>query len=117
MENIINNPGAEFELPEIPDIENYDMAEWLFQFDNDEPVVIAWSNTEEEPGELTFTLRANSESSIIFSNSDGTKKLTLYARKMSEERREELRIQRAKEQEILDRLNSETKSEESSTES
>ena len=117
MENMINDPAAEFELPEIPDIENYDMAEWLFQFDNDEPVVIAWSNTEEEPGELTFTLRANSESSIIFSNAEGTKKLKLYARRMSDERREELRIQRAKEQELLEKLNSESQPEEPPTES
>lgn len=107
MENQTNELTPEFELPEIPGIENYDMAEWLFQFDNDEPVIIAWSNTEEEPGELNFSLRPNSESSVTFSNAEGTKKLTIFARKMSEERRQELRDQRIKEQEILEKLNSE----------
>ena len=71
-------------------IENFDQAEWCFQFDDEDPIVIAWSNDENEPGELTFMLKANNESRIAFQSADGSKILRLFARSMSNEKREEL---------------------------
>lgn len=71
-------------------IEYFDQAEWCFQFDDDEPISIAWSNDENEPGELTFMLKANNESRIVFQSADGTKTLRLFARSMSNEKRDEL---------------------------
>jgi hypothetical protein len=91
----------------VPGIEVFDMAEWVFQFDEEEPIVMAWSNTEEDPGDLTFSLKPNSGSSIIFQSAKGDKKLQIYCRRMSEERREELREQKRKNQEYLEKLNSE----------
>ena len=97
----------ELEIPEIPGIENFDMAEWIFQFDDGEPVVIAWSNSEEDPGELSFILKPNSGSRVTFQSADGSKKMSLFSRRMSEERRTELRELELKEKETIRRLNSE----------
>ncbi len=73
-----------------PEPENYDLAEWVCQFDDDEPIVIAWSNTKENPGELRFTLKPNSDSNVIFRSADGTKSFKLFSRSMSKERRDSL---------------------------
>lgn len=104
MENIEQNPFENLEVPEIPDIENFDMAEWVFQFDDDEPIVIAWSNTEEDPGELSFILKPNSESSVIFKSKDGKKTLRLYSRLMPAEKREELKRLRESEENLKNNL-------------
>ena len=112
MENQINETGADFEIPEIPGVEEFDMAEWAFQFDDDEPVVIAWSNSEEEAGELTFMIKANSGSNVIFKSSDGTKTMKLFSRRMSEQRRQELREQRMREQELIEKINNQEPSDE-----
>lgn len=107
MENQNLQPHNALGIPEIPGIENFDMAEWVFQFDNEQPVVIAWSNTEDDPGELSFVLKPNSGSNVIFQSSDGTKKMSIFSRRMSEERRAELRALKIKEEELIEKLNSE----------
>jgi hypothetical protein len=78
-----NLPSDE-ELHTILGIVDYKQAEWVFQFDDEEPVVFAWSGTTEEPGDLTFTIKPNSDSNVVFSNQDGTKILRLFAREMSD---------------------------------
>ena len=80
----------EDQIQEVIGVEKFDQAEWCFQFDDDEPVVIAWSNDANEPGELTFMLKANSESRIAFQSVDGDKTLRIFARSMSNEKRAEL---------------------------
>lgn len=84
---IEGNLPAEGEIKKILGIEQFEQAEWVFQFDDDEPVVMAWSSTESEPGQLNFVLSADSESSIIFQSPDGKKTMRLFCRKMSEETR------------------------------
>lgn len=69
-------------------IEEFKQAEWVFQFDDEEPIVIAWSNDPSEAGELSFVLKANSGSNITFQSADGKKTLRLFSREMSEETRE-----------------------------
>lgn len=83
MENIENQPeGAQ----KIVGTEQYNEAEWVFQFDTDEPIVFAWSDKDAvEPGEVNITLKANSNSSITFMSVDGNKILKAYARPISEE--------------------------------
>ena len=71
-------------------IEEFKQAEWVFQFDEDEPVVIAWSNDESEAGELSFVLKANSGSNIVFQSPNGDKTLRLFSREMSDSTREKL---------------------------
>jgi hypothetical protein len=68
-------------------IEEFSQAEWVFQFDNDEPVVIAWSNDTTEAGELSFILKPNSGSNITFQSQDGKKTLRIFSREMSDETR------------------------------
>jgi hypothetical protein len=83
MENIENQPEG---APKIVGIEEYKEAEWVFQFDTEEPIVFAWSDKDSsEPGEVTVTLKANSNSSITFMSADGNKILKAYARPISEE--------------------------------
>ena len=69
-------------------IESFDQAEWVFQFDEDEPIVIAWSNDESEAGELSFVLKPNSGSNITFQSQDGKKTLRIFSREMTDGPRE-----------------------------
>jgi hypothetical protein len=108
MENQILQNQDDFTLPEVPGIENFDMAEWVFQFDDDEPVVVAWSNSEEDPGDLSFILKPNSGSNVFFQSSCGKKTLKLFSRRMSDERRKELKELKDKEKEIIQKLNNST---------
>lgn len=70
-------------LPE--DYQEFDQAEWVFQFDDEEPEVFAWSTNPEEAGKVLFTLSANSSSSITFVSPISGRKLNVYSRPMSEE--------------------------------
>lgn len=88
----------------IPDVVEFDQAEWVFQFDEDPPVVIAWSSTEETAGTLTFSLQANSGSNLIFKSGDGQKMLKIYSREMPESRRRELRQFRKNEEQLQEKL-------------
>lgn len=72
------------EINNLIDVIEYKEAEWVFQFDNDEPVVFAWSNDGEKPGEVKITLKSDSKSTITFVSPDGTKALRLYCREMSD---------------------------------
>jgi hypothetical protein len=80
----------ETEEVQIATSKDYDLAEWVCQFDNDEPIAIAWSNDKENPGELGFTLKPNPDSNVIFQSADGTKRFKLFSRSMSKEKRDEL---------------------------
>ena len=71
---------------------DYDLAEWVCQFDDEEPIVIAWSNSKEDPGELGFTLKPNPDSSVAFRSADGTKSFKVFSRSMSKEKRDELEL-------------------------
>jgi hypothetical protein len=77
----------ELEEKEIPTVEEYSQAEWVFQFDDEEPEVFAWSTNSEEAGTLSFILSANSSSSMTFVSPHTGKKLNVYSRPMSEETR------------------------------
>jgi hypothetical protein len=101
----INQPMSEAEEMEILGIEEFDRAEWVFQFDDEEPIVIAWSNSKEEPGELSFVLKANSESNLTFRSIDGSRKMQIFARRMPDERRAELDELQRIEQENIEKIN------------
>jgi len=63
----------------------FDEAEWVFQFNDEEPIVFAWSEGSDDAGEVIITLKPHDKSSITFRNEDGSKTLSLYARPISEE--------------------------------
>jgi hypothetical protein len=73
----------------IAEIEEYKQAEWVFQFDDDEPIVFAWTNGEgDEPAEVNINLKANSQSSIFFASPDLQKRMRIFCREMSDQTRE-----------------------------
>jgi hypothetical protein len=53
LEGIIPDEATEMK---ILGIEEFDQAEWVFQFDGDEPIVIAWSNDASEDGKKTLRI-------------------------------------------------------------
>ena len=66
--------------------EKLEQCEWVFQFDNDEPQIFAWTSedmTNEEPT-VTFTISNNKDAYISFTNKDTLKKFKLYARELTE---------------------------------
>ena len=87
MENKEINPNDYIldtsNLPE--NYQEFDQAEWVFQFDDEEPEVFAWSTNPEEAGNLSFILSANSSSSITFISNQTGRKLNVFSRPMSEE--------------------------------
>lgn len=96
---------SESEELKILGIEEFDRAEWVFQFDDEEPIVMAWSTSKEEAGELSFILKANSGSNITFRSADGTKSLQIFARRMSDERRDELDQIQKNEEALIEKIN------------
>jgi hypothetical protein len=89
MENKEINPNDYIlDTSNLPkDYQEFDQAEWVFQFDDEEPEVFAWSTNPEEAGNLSFILSANSSSSITFVSPHTGKKLNVFSREMSEETR------------------------------
>jgi hypothetical protein len=82
----MNQPEEILVTPkEVVQSENFKDAEWVFQFDNEEPIVFAWSNDSGEAGEVNITLRANSNSSVLFSSASGDKIFRMYSRPITEE--------------------------------
>jgi hypothetical protein len=82
-ETQINSPIEAVEFKE---------AEWVFQFDEDEPIVFAWTDGEsEEPAEVKIILKPNSNSSVFFASSDLKKKLRIFCREMSDNTRQNLK--------------------------
>jgi hypothetical protein len=81
MENLeIETPS-----PSIDEIKSFERAEWVFQFDDEEPVVFAWSNDPSDPGEINISLKPDPSSRIIFTDKEGKRKFSLYSREISKD--------------------------------
>ena len=78
------NPELEI-IPEISQPESFKRAEWVFQFDKEEPIVFAWSNDPTDPGEININIKPNSSSGITFTDKDGKRTFSLFSREISEE--------------------------------
>jgi len=66
--------------------EKLEQCEWVFQFDDDEPQVFAWTSedmTNEEPT-VTFTISNTKDAYISFTNKETLKKFKLYARELTD---------------------------------
>ena len=70
----------------------FTQAEWCFQFDEDQPNVFAWSQREDDPGDLTFNIGPKEGANIVFRSPEG-KTFTLFVREMSEASKEARSIQ------------------------
>ena len=87
----IENEQAE-ELAPIGELklsspEKLEQCEWVFQFDEDEPQIFAWTSedmTDEDPT-VTFTVSNTKDAYISFTNKETGKKFKLFARELSDE--------------------------------
>jgi hypothetical protein len=65
--------------------EKLEQCEWVFQFDEDEPQIFAWTSedmTDEDPT-VTFTVSNTKDAYISFTNKETGKKFKLFARELS----------------------------------
>jgi len=70
--------------------EKLEQCEWVFQFDEDEPQIFAWTSedmTDEDPT-VTFTVSNTKNAYISFTNRETGKKFKLFARELSKEGKE-----------------------------
>jgi hypothetical protein len=72
---------------QIKQSEKLEQCEWVFQFDEDEPQIFAWTSedmTNEEPT-VTFTISNTKDAYISFTNRNSGKKFKLFPRELSAE--------------------------------
>ena len=82
--------------------EKLEQCEWVFQFDEDEPQIFAWTSedmTDEDPT-VTFTVSNTKDAYISFTNKETGKKFKLFARELSKEGKE-MREFQTKQAELL----------------
>jgi hypothetical protein len=91
MENqSMENQSMVNQMPKV-----FEQAEWCFQFGNEDPIVFAWSEIEEDPGEFCLIVRPEEGSAAEFSSPDKKKTFKIFAREMSldsKKTREEYRM-------------------------
>ena len=71
----------------IASSERLEQCEWVFQFDEDEPQIFAWTNEDmqdEEPT-VTFTIGNTTGAYISFKHKESGKLFKLFARELSDE--------------------------------
>ncbi len=69
----------------------YEECEWCFQFDEDEPQIFAWTDSNlpsDENPKVVFSITNVENSYITFQNSKTGKLFKLFARELSEEGKE-----------------------------
>jgi len=71
----------------MPPAEKLEQCEWVFQFDDDEPQIFAWTNEDmaDEDPTVTFTISNNKSAYISFTNKETLKRFKLFARELSDE--------------------------------
>jgi hypothetical protein len=83
----LENPNNTLQLAQP---EKLEQCEWVFQFDEDEPQIFAWTSedmTDEDPT-VTFTVSNTKDAYISFTNKETGKKFKLFARELSKEGKE-----------------------------
>ena len=87
--------NVEFEVPSQSDLvqisitqKRIEDCEWVFQFDNDDPQVFAWTDPElnkDEDPKVIFSISNIENSFISFKSSKTDKSFKIFAREISEE--------------------------------
>ena len=107
----LENPNNTLQLAQP---EKLEQCEWVFQFDEDEPQIFAWTSedmTDEDPT-VTFTVSNTKDAYISFTNKETGKKFKLFARELSKEGKE-MREFQTKQAELLKKdLENESKNKE-----
>jgi len=65
--------------------ERLTQAEWCFQFDNEEPIIFAWSREEGDVGDFVLNIPAIAGTAATFKCPRTGKNFSLLVREMSEE--------------------------------
>jgi hypothetical protein len=67
--------------------EKLEQCEWVFQFDEDEPQIFAWTSEDmaDEDPTVTFTIGNTMGAYISFKNKQSGKTFKLFARELTEE--------------------------------
>lgn len=91
MEEQNNNEQVELNTEEL-----INEAEWVFQFDNDEPQLLAVTpeNKIGEPLSITIALNNTTNSTLTFTSKDG-KVFKLYAREVTDAGKEFRKLQQS----------------------
>jgi hypothetical protein len=71
----------------IPEAQPIADAEWCFQFFNNEPIVFAWSNKDEEPAPLVLQLQPVENEGLNFQQNGMS--FRIFPRPISEETKKE----------------------------
>jgi hypothetical protein len=87
-EEIIDMDNPNGEVNTTPESKLINEAEWVFQFDDDEPQVFSVTPEDKtgEPLSITVSVSNDSDSNVVFSNGD--KKFSIYSREITEVGRE-----------------------------
>ena len=86
--------------PQIPQ-ERWVDCEWCFQFDDGEPQVFAWTDSEiksDENPEVKFTISNTKDSYISFTHSESGKTFKLFSRELTDRGRELREVSKLKNQ-------------------
>jgi hypothetical protein len=67
--------------------EKLEQCEWVFQFDEDEPQIFAWTNEDmaNEDPTVTFTIGNTKDAYISFKSKQSGKMFKLFARELTDE--------------------------------
>lgn len=66
-----------------PGVIHFKRAEWCYQFDDETPIVFAWSQEENDPGHIVFKLEPRSNSNLYFRSVSG-KEMKIFSREITE---------------------------------
>jgi len=83
MSDSIQTKEEELVTFQTPEIVHFKRAEWCFQFDDEEPIVFAWSQDEEDPGNIVLKLEPRSNSTLFFKSASG-KEMKMFSREITE---------------------------------
>ena len=77
-------PIGEMKMREV---EKLEQCEWVFQFDEDEPQIFAWTGDEQpqEDPTVTFTISNTKGAYISFTSKETGKTFRMFARELSEQ--------------------------------
>jgi hypothetical protein len=78
--NEVSNEPVEISVPEAQTIQD---CEWCFQFFNNEPIVFAWQNEEEEPTPLVLQIQPVESEGLVFRQNG--MEFKIFPRPISEE--------------------------------
>lgn len=66
-----------------PEKIRFAQPEWVFQFDEDEPIVFAWSEQPDDTAKIIIEMKGESNSTLFFKSTNG-KTFKIFSREITE---------------------------------